>query len=496
MKDISIIICMIYKFFITFAHLKISIIITLMKRWLLLGAIAAVAGSMNAATQVFSTENLGEVTGISANGEYASIYDYEDNRAYLWIRSTGEFKEIGLKKNTDTTVAADKRVVGCWAMGVTDDGMVVGSVLYFSGKQRPAIYKDGEWELLPLSPNALNTNSAIAVTRDGKVIGGYQYFNHPDADIPGAYRPCSWTLEGDEYVLNSYEGLSLPKHQGFYPTCMSYDGSVIAGYVFAGFSSMIPCYIKDGEMNIMATITTKEFPWEYKGKWYCGKDENGKQIWTDDPNDPRIVLFTETMIDGIKNDTEDSNFNGGFQGIDEKGNMYGYTSHAHITDAEEGEGSFESYAGIYNYNTNEWTYDENYQAFTNGLDGKYVFGPDDTLLIDGETTTFTGKFGFSAPKSISAFYKSSRNGQVLGANLYEYNPATGEPQFFPMIVVLDEPLLDIPEDDAVATVGAETEGVTSVYDLDGRYVGASVDGLAAGLYIVRCGEKASKVIVK
>lgn len=469
-----------------------------MKDFLLLCALAAFAGGMNASTQVFTSDNLGEITGISANGEYASVYDYENNRAFLWTRSTGEFVEIGIPKNTDTSVPSDKRVQGCWAMGVTNDGMVVGSVLYFSGKQRPAIYKDGEWSMLPLSPNALNTNTAMAVTHDGKVIGGYQYFNHPDPGVPGAYRPCTWTLTDGEYVLNSYEDIQLPKHQGFFPTCMSYDGSVIAGMVFAGFSSEIPCYIKDGEFNMLAEVTTKEEPWIYKGKYYCGKDENGKQIWTEDPDDPRIVLFTETYIDGVKNDSEYSNFSGAFQGVDENGHLYGYTSRAKDVDPEDGSGSFSSCAGIYDYEAKEWKYYEKYDGFTNGFDGKdgnYIFASGDVLIINDEATTFTSKFDFTYPKTLSAFYKASRNGQVLGANLYEINPANGEAQFYPMIVVLDEPLVDI-KDDAVETIGAETESATAVYDLDGRYVGASAEGLAPGLYIVRCGEKASKVIVK
>ena len=96
-------------------------------------AIAISAIGADAKTLTYTTENLGEVTAISANGEYASIYDYEDSKAYLWSRATGEFTEISEPKGTDSQPSG-QRVRGTWAMGVADDGTVVGCILYADGR--------------------------------------------------------------------------------------------------------------------------------------------------------------------------------------------------------------------------------------------------------------------------------------------------------------------------------------------------------------------------
>lgn len=470
-------------------------------------AIAISAIGADAKTLTYTTENLGEVTAISANGEYASIYDYEDSKAYLWSRATGEFTEISEPKGTSSQPSG-QRVSGTWAMGVADDGTVVGCIIYADGRQYPSIYKEGKWTRLPIHSEARYDNTAIAITGDGKIIGGYQFINDPSSSIKGRYYPCRWTLKDDgTYELTAYTDLKLPNHQGFYPTCMTHDGSAIGGTVYAGIASTLPAIVTaDGEMMLGAKIEEKEEPWIYKGKYYCGTDENGKQIWSDDPNDPRIVLFTETYIDGVKDQGQDGTFNGGFQGADAQGNFYGARTVA--SNVHDGEGTLSSGATIYNSKTGEWTDNFTYQGFTNGI-GKYIFATGNTLLVDGKPSTFTAEFGFSYPRSVSAMYKVSGDGKVIGGNLYEVNPASGEPQFFPFIIVLDEPLVDPSAVSSVETgngarisvaagnVTVEGAASVAVYDLNGRLVGNSAStSVQPGIYVVLADGKASKVLVK
>lgn len=212
----------------------------MLKPLLISGAVLAISMlGAEAKTLTYTSNNLGEVTAISANGEYASIYDYEDSRAYLWTRATGEFTEISETLGTKDQPSG-QRVMGTWAMGVSNDGTVVGCVLYADGRQYPSIYKDGKWSRLPIHGEARNDNTAIAITGDGKVIGGYQFINDPSSEIAGRYYPCRWTLKDDgTYEMKAYTDIKLPNHQGFYPTCMTPDGSAIGGTVYAGVASTI-----------------------------------------------------------------------------------------------------------------------------------------------------------------------------------------------------------------------------------------------------------------
>lgn len=481
-----------------------------MKNHLLLGGalIALATLGANAETKTFTSDNLGEVTAVSANGEYASIYDTENNRSFLWTRSTGEFKEITLPEGPATQPAGD-RVRGNWAMGVSNDGTVVGCILYYDGIQYPAIYKNGEWTRLPMHESAVNDNTAIAITGDNKYIGGYQFINDRSSDIKGRYYPCRWELQEDgSYKLQAYTDIDVLDHQGFYPTCMSPDGSILGGMLFAGVNSQIEAYVKDGKLFYDHKVEIKKEPWIFQGKYYCGTDADGKQIWTTDPNDPNIQYFSETYIDGVKDDGETYSFTGGFQGIDVYNNLYGFRTVASDVTAE-GTGKLTSGAAILNSNDNTWKDYTEYQMFTNGLEGKYVFGPGDLLLVDGNPTTFTATFGFSSSRTISAFYKASLDGSVIGGCTYEVNPASGEPQFFPFIIDLGKKLIDNPgavsEIETSEAVISITKGMISVrnaksvavYDLNGRMLSNVAETqVMPGVYVVRIDGKSHKVMVK
>ena len=106
-------------------------------------------------------------------------------------------------------------------------------------------------------------------------------------------------------------------------------------------------------------------------------------------------------------------------------------------------------------------------------------------------------------------YKMSGDGKVIGGNLYEINPASGEPQFFPFIIVLDEPLVDPSAVSSIETgngarisvaagnVTVEGAASVAVYDLNGRLVGNTAStSVQPGIYVVLADGKASKVLVK
>lgn len=476
-------------------------------------AFTALAGM--AQTQVFETENLGDVYGVSANGQYAAITDDENSEAYLWDRATGQFTNIS-EPLGDKSIPSGQRVIGTNVFAVTDNGVAVGCIMYADGVSRPAIYQDGKWSLLPLSEYALNTNAAIAVTEDLKYISGYQFYVNKSATLGGGYRPCRWTLGDDgKYTLESYADINLYNHQGFYPQAASRDGRYICGALYCGVGSTLPVYLdmETGEFFQSAEITTKSEPWIYKGKYYCGTDENGKQIWTDDPDDPRIVLFTETYIDGVKDEgTDTSTFKGYFAGIDNDGCLYGSRTIASNVDPEEGTGTLSSGATIYNVNTKEWEDDFGISGYVTGLNkGQYIFGAGNSLYINGKGTTFTGEFDFATSKALQAFSRVSDNGQVIGGCTYEINPAIGEPQFYPIIIVLDHPLIEITGVQDILTqpgskvaivvsaghIDVQNAASVAVYDMQGRLVSADASSyVPAGMYVVKADNTVRKVVVK
>ena len=92
---------------------------------------------------------------------------------------------------------------------------------------------------------------------------------------------------------------------------------------------------------------------------------------------------------------------------------------------------------------NEESTDGRYSSFSTGVGTGYVFLPGDNVLVDGETESMTEKWGFAPSYAITAVMKHSENGKVLGGMTQEQNPATGEMQYCPFFLILDEPLVEI-----------------------------------------------------
>lgn len=477
-----------------------------MKKLILLSSCALLAATAVAETKVYSTDLLGELNGISANGRYAVASDADNARAYLWnVDNPDEWKDITPAR--DETLPTAQQLIGAEVYGVTDDGMAVGCVYYGDHMARPAIWNNGEWIDLPIHPSSMSTNSAVAVTADGSVVGGYMFINDPSADIQGHYYPCRWVRdEYGGYTLEAYTDIELPDHQGFFPTGMSPDGSTIAGMVFCGVQSTVPAMVRDGQLTIFADIDTKYEPFMWNGK-YETRDEDGKQGWTTDPDDPNIVLYPETYIDGIK-DTGENPFTGRFSRIDWSGHIYGCRDLVSDVD-DEGNGKLTPCATFYDMNSEEWSDDTGYKAYSTGLEGRILFAGTTRVIIDGRATTITSEFGFSAPRMIVSVNCTSRDGQVLGAMTAQMNDATGEYDYFPLVIVLDEPLVEVTgtvevadgNDVAVAVADGRilVTGASdvTVYDTTGRLVSAAADSrVAPGIYIVNADGASYKVIVK
>lgn len=480
----------------------------MVKNLLFCCAIAALAThTAQAENHSYFTDELGEVNGVSDNGRFVAIGDIENNLAYLWDSNNPDvFTDISADPAQTASLPSAQRIVGTLAYDVTDDGsMVVGTLFYADGHSAGAYYKDGVWTPLPLHPASLNTTEAIAVTPDGKIIGGYSFLSDKTSQIAGRYYPVQWKADGTgTYGLHAYSDINLPDHQGFMPLTQSPDGKIIAGTVYCAMQSNIPALIIDGELKLFNEITEKSEPWIYRGKYYCGLDENGKQIWSEDPDDPRIVLFTERYIDGYK-DT-DTAVEGSLAFCDNDGNFYGMRTL--ITNVDENGGATLSKgATIYNVNTDTWTDNSDLSFYAAGIGNELMFANDGIVMIDGKRRYIQEEYGIESPRPIAGINKISMNGKVLGGLGYEINPASGEYQYFPFVTVLegafsgiktvyggsDRPSFIVSR----GTILLRNAESMDVYDLNGRLVasGASAS-VVPGIYVVKSGDTSAKVLVK
>lgn len=446
--------------------------------------LAASSASIYAASAYYpanTKDMMGMMTGISANGRFATAADEENNFAYLW----------NAENPTEYTCIGEKAL----AYAVTDDGLVTGAV-FEGGKFRAAIYRDGEWIKLGDHDDVLNEQYANNVTADGKIIAGYEFCRDAEAEQGGRYYPVVWTLneETGEYEITTFNDVELPDHQGFISQSLSPDGNLIGGRLYCGMMADVPAIfnVKDHSVMYWNKIEEKLEPWYYKGEI--------------------MGYATEYYIDGF-HDTDSSNtFTGELLFCDTKGYFYGYRTVAYDVD-ENGEGKLHHYASVYNSNDNTWADYDQVGAFAMGYDAKTMFGTNASMLTvseDGAVKVEDIRDGldFSTSDEISAITHGSADGKTLGGIYGIFNPAKQAPDYYPFVIMLDEPLTgisDIMIDNSsdIAIIAAQgaivVTGATNVavYDLDGRLVSTSAtSSVKAGVYVVKADNMSRKVLVK
>lgn len=482
-----------------------------MKRTILLSlALTGSAMVASAATEVYPFDMLGDMNGVSDNGQFAVITDVEQGYAYIWRLSNPEELE-DISMITDESTLPDSQSAKATAVyDVADDGTVVGAITYKNNTMMPAIYKDGEWSVLPVHPNSLSMKEAMCITPDGSVIAGYQMIKDPTADQGGRMYPCQWFRQDDgEYELVAYTDMELPNHQGFYPSAQTVDGKVIAGEVYCGVGSTINALVVEGELVLFDEITTTKECLEYKGKFYTGDDENGKQTWTDDINDPNVVWFVAERINGYDDGQKEGPgfLTGFFSNCDENGNFYGSRSYVSNVD-EDGKGNLETMAVIYNYPNNTWYNEEGVAAFSAGIGEDLIFTFDGRVIDGNNVESVKTAYDVDADFIINGINKISKDAKVLGGVMSEVNPATGEFQYYPFVVVIDggtpnavQSIAGSPKKGLVIVSAGRIEVVNAenaaVYDLNGKLISTEkVTNVAPGMYVVKAGDAGYKVCVK
>ncbi len=267
----------------------------------------------------------GYFSKVSNNGKYAvgtCVDQALPNVAYMWS-----------SENPKTLTNINSTANRISAFDVTNDGMIVGSYENRSNMTEEDVmypaYRttDGVWHKLPVHKNASTyfmtnniefTNSARAVTPDGKYIAGQGHLvvgktwveaMGKESDVT-ALIPYLWERNGDSYKMTAFDNLTnnslyynadikgfYQKHDSvnveFVVYDISNDGKTIVGVNFAASGGQNPAFIRNGKLY--------QF-------FDCGEE--------DTPNSER-------------------NFNGGtILSIDSNGNMYGYYSYYKNPDDE------------------------------------------------------------------------------------------------------------------------------------------------------------------
>lgn len=454
---------------------------TLMKK-ILLASIAFVSMSAMATNFYPAPESMkGDCMGVSDNGKYAVWTDDEGIYSYIWNADDPENPTL---------------LQGILLMDITDDGVAVGSQVRNS-KKYPGYYKNGEWTDLQITPKTLNTSEASCVTPDGKTIAGYLYCKSSASMSNGGYFPARWDWDDSEgdYVLTLYDDLDYDQGggflQGMYITSISPDGKVMAGSFFWGFSAQINAIIKDGELKFWDKLEVRQVPWYFQGKY--------------------MDMETAYFINGFRDAESTNTFSDVMYSNDNKGNFYCCrTKVLEITDEEMGEGSIQMEAAVYNYLTDEWTWNENYDGWPCGIDQKYEFTFGPNVVIDGKKENIVDYWNVDTGSlELSHVSKMSMDGKILGGATRVYNPATGMDDYTPFIIELDKPLIE----SGSAAPQVFTNGRSSVvvgkgridfcgevgevYTTDGKLVGkgTSVE-LIPGIYVARTGNESCRVLVK
>lgn len=473
-----------------------------MKKHLLMsGTLAAVCAlSMSAKTELYmpdpdmfyGTTTIGKV---SENGRFVVVFDDDNKISFLWD-----------KENPTEWIQIDKgeaRLKGVAVHGVSNDGKTLVGTLELIGagneNTRAAYMRDGSWHVLPTHPKLLNMVEVQGCNADASIIFGYQFINDPASEIAGRFYPCTWTLnEEGEYDMHCFTDIQLPDHQGFVPWCMSEDGSMIAGTLFVPAGSTIPALVWDGELVYFDEIETRMEEFYYKDE-LLGIYEN---------------FYINGYNDGIKGDDY---FEGSFTGIDPWGNLYGHRTRAFdvVTDPDDkdyGKGTLVHGATVWNSTDSKWTDFEQFQAFSTGLDGKYIFTNGGMVTdLNGNAEQITNRFDFDSDATNPSITHVSGDGKTLAGIHSVFNVAIGESDYFPFVLVLDEPLVELPDNGITIVNGDDNinivltpgrvdvcgaENVT-LFDLNGRLIGSGTTfHVAAGVYVVAAGNKSYKVLVK
>lgn len=178
------------------------------------------------------------VTAVSPNGKYILGIGIESQLACFYNVETG-----------DSTFLDEEGQEGIRTYKVTDSGVVVGAYGENNVSNKPALWKDGSWEFLPLPKNA-KSGTANSISNDNKIIVGF-------VDL----MPCYWVLNNGKYEFNDLPCVKKDwngqKPQWIVAYDVAADGSAIYGAIrdMRGLVPLPTAWIRNSEGKYDSMIT-------------------------------------------------------------------------------------------------------------------------------------------------------------------------------------------------------------------------------------------------
>lgn len=193
--------------------------------------------NLPAKAQVQPTATLNMLTDKIAPGY--SIVCVSDSGKYL-AGSSSESGHIFIYdvEKEKATYIDEEGILGIGVKSVTDDGMIIGNYGADALMYKPALWKDGEWTMLPIPGTMGYTGAACSATQKGDIITGW-LLGGPMGEA------CVWRMKNGKYELEILPGNKdwndeLPSWITAFD--ISADGKVVTGTLCdSGGSYYLPC---------------------------------------------------------------------------------------------------------------------------------------------------------------------------------------------------------------------------------------------------------------
>lgn len=214
----------------------------------------------------------GYLNKVSSNGEYAVGYDNIISEVtYMWRKSTGKLEILNdASEHAEAIydVSNDGTVVGTFfkedkVLTVT---MRDGTERTINGAYVPGYKKDGVLTELPVPEQTYlcytdkldYAPSAVAISDDGKVVGGYVQYND------GKCYPVVWK----DGKMTEFSSLEL-ESQGFVVQDVSNDGNLIVGFAESEWGDRLPAVVENGTLKKLYDVTATPSEREFFAEGMC-----------------------------------------------------------------------------------------------------------------------------------------------------------------------------------------------------------------------------------
>ncbi len=385
-------------------------------------------------------------------------------------------------------------------LDINDDGVAVGAKYRVEGYAKfklGAIYKNGEWTLLPVPEVAISDQSyAVGISDDSKIIGGYAMCENSAPDEPGKQFPVIWKLNeasGEYEVARVFNELDLPGTYGFQVSDMSPDGKWLVGYMGLDMGDNIGVILntETGELKKFHEIEYKTIEFEVT-----------------DPitGEPAIMVSDNIMCVDGNIDGYDPNvqFRGMFVSCN---NRYVFGSIDEVYNLnEKGEGKIRTYATVYDLVEDKFYNGSTSYAYLSGVDNTLQFTTSGEYVYGGRAYNVSDDFETGITR-IAGIYDVDASTNVLVGS-YIYDTPLGDMLESPIVLILDKPLVSVEEigidptftskvtveNGTITVEGAEN---VAIFAINGSTVTlGNTATVVPGVYIVVADGHSAKVIVE